>query len=113
MHQPGVFTAADISCLVIPDGCLGLPTLAALEQRISVIAVHENRNLMKNDLSALPWAPGQFHQVGNYSEAVGVIAAMRAGIDPASVRRPLAGTVVSKFAASRPEPESTRSPAVA
>src|SRR5207249_3122152 len=44
MNQPGVFTAADIACLIIPDGCLGLPTLAALEQGITVIAVHENRN---------------------------------------------------------------------
>lgn len=106
MNRPGVFTAADISSLVIPDGCLGLPTVAALEQGIPVIAVHENRNLMKNDLSRLPWAPGQFHRVGNYWEAVGVIAAMRAGVDPASVRRPLAETVVSKFAASGSEPES-------
>ena len=107
MNQPGVFTAADISCLVIPDGCLGLPTLAALEQGITVIAVEENRNLMKNDLSSLPWAPGQFHRVANYWEAVGVIAAARAGIDPASVRRPLADTVVSKSKVSRSEPEST------
>ena len=106
MNQSSVFTAADISCLVIPDCCLGLPTLAALEQGIPVIAVRENRNLMKNDLSKLPWASGQFHQVGNYWEAVGVIAAMRAGVDPASVRRPLAKTFVSKFVASRAEPES-------
>jgi len=106
MNRPGVFTASDISCLVIPDGCLGLPTLAALEQGIAVIAVHENRNLMKNDLSSLPWAPGQFHQVGNYWEAVGVIAAIRAGIDPAAVRRPLVATFVSKYEASRSEPES-------
>jgi hypothetical protein len=105
MNRPGVFTAADISCLVIPDGCLGLPTLAALEQGISVIAVNENRNLMKNDLSMLPWAPGQFHRVGNYWEAVGVIAAMRAGIDPASVRRPLAATFVTNFNDSRSETE--------
>ena len=101
MNQPSVFTAADISCLVIPDGCLGLPTLAALEQGIPVIAVSENRNLMKNDLSALPWVSGQFHRVNNYWEAVGVIAAMRAGIDPVSIRRPLAGTSVSKFTATK------------
>ena len=31
MRHPGVLTAADVSCLVIPDGCIGLPTLAALE----------------------------------------------------------------------------------
>src|SRR5262249_50160042 len=34
----GVVSAEDVSCLVIPDGCLGLPTLAALHQRIHVIA---------------------------------------------------------------------------
>ena len=113
MSQPGVFTAEDVSCLVIPDGCLGLPTLAALEQGVSVIAVHENRNLMQNDLSVFPWAPGQFHQVSNYWEAVGVIAAKRAGIDPLAVRRPLEETTVSEFTArtwksiSRSEPRGT------
>ena len=112
MSQPGVFTVEDVSCLVIPDGCLGLPTLAALEQGVSVIAVRENRSLMQNDLSVLPWAPGQFHQVSNYWEAVGVIAAKRAGIDPLAVRRPLDETTVSEFTArtwksiSRSEPRS-------
>ncbi len=106
MNHPSVFSAADISCLVIPDGCLGLPTLAALEQGITVIAVQENQNLMRNDLSALPWGAGQFHRVGNYWEAVGVIAAMRAGIDPASVRRPFKQTVVSAFCGSHSESAS-------
>ena len=58
IDHPGVFSAADVSCVVVPDGCLGLPVLAALEQRIALIAVRENRNLMKNDLASLPWAPG-------------------------------------------------------
>ena len=81
--------AEDVSCLVMPDGCLGLPTLAALRQGIPVIAVRENRNLMRNDLSALPWADGQFFLVENYWEATGVAAALRAGIDPGSARRPI------------------------
>ena len=38
--------AEDISCLIIPDGCIGLPTLAALENGIPVIAVKENKNYM-------------------------------------------------------------------
>ena len=97
MNQPDILKATDVSCLVIPDGCLGLPTLAALEQGIKVIAVGENRNQMKNDLSRLPWASGQFHRVENYWEVVGVVAALRAGIDPASVRRPLSRTMVSRF----------------
>jgi hypothetical protein len=61
-----------------------------------VIAVRENRNLMRNDLAALPWSPGQFHAVENYWEAAGVISALRAGIDPRSVRRPLSPTKVER-----------------
>jgi hypothetical protein len=89
MSHHSVLTASDVSCLVIPDGCLGLPTLAALEQGILVIAVRENRTVMKNDLSCLPWSPGQFHLVENYWEAAGVMSALKAGIDPRAVRRPL------------------------
>ena len=89
-----VLTASDVSCLVIPDGCLGLPTMAAVEQGIPVIAVEENKNIMGNDLFALPWAEGQFHRVANYWEAAGVVSCLRAGIDPCAVRRPLRKAVV-------------------
>ena len=102
MREPGVLTARDISCLVLPQGCLGLPTLAALEQGIPVIEVEENSNLMRNDLSALPWRQGQLHRVANYWEAAGVMAALKAGVSPASVRRPLTGVPVEKSSASIP-----------
>ena len=84
-----IISAKDVSCMVVPDGCLGLPTLAALEQGIKVIAVKENKNLMNNNLSDLPWRPGQFFRVENYWEAIGVLNAIRSGISPFSVRRPL------------------------
>jgi hypothetical protein len=87
-----VFSVEDVSCLIIPDGCLGLPTLAALEQSIPVIAVQENKNLMQNDLSRLPWKKGQFIVVANYLEAVGVMNALKAGITIESVRRPISHT---------------------
>ena len=103
MREPGVLTAHDVSCLVIPDGCLGLPTLAALEQGIRVIAVRENTNLMKNDLTALPWAQGQLHIVENYWEAAGVLLALKAGIDPMAVRRPLPAVAVEKTTAALTE----------
>ncbi len=96
LREPGVLTARDVSCLVLPQGCLGLPTLAALEQGITVIEVEENANLMRNDLSALPWRLGQFHRVANYWEAAGVMAALKAGVSPTSVRRPLAPVPVEK-----------------
>ena len=94
--QPEILTAADISCLVIPDGCVGLPTLAALEQGIAVIAVRENRNRMKNELKKLPFAPGKLFIVENYLEAVGIMTALKAGVTPSSVRRPLEETKVSQ-----------------
>ncbi len=87
--QSDALTAEDVDCLVIPDGCLGIPTLAALHQGIRVITVRESRNLMRNDLSTLPWAPGQLHVAENYWEAAGILAALKAGIDPASLRRPM------------------------
>ena len=94
MQRADVLTASNVSCLVIPDGCLGLPTLAALEQGIPVIAVRENTNLMRNDLAALPWAEGQFHSVASYLEAVGLMNALRVGLAPDSLRRPMARTPV-------------------
>ena len=97
VYDPAVIAAEDISCLVIPDGCVGLPTLAALLQGIPVIAVRNNTNLMQNDLRRLPFAPGQLWMVENYLEAAGLLAALRAGVHPASVSRPLAYTPVVAF----------------
>ena len=85
----GDIRAANISCLVIPDGCIGLPTLAALQHGIPVVAVRDDANRMDNDLEALPWRPAQFFKVENYLEAAGVVAALRAGISPRSTLRPL------------------------
>ncbi len=93
--QPGVLNAADIACLIIPNGCVGLPTLAALEQGIPVIAVRENHNRMKNDLEKLPFKPGKLFIVENYLEAVGIMTSLKAGVNPSAVRRPLAYTKVS------------------
>ena len=94
--RAGVLSAADISCLVIPDGCVGLPTLAALEQGIPVIAVKENKNRMQNKLEELPFESGKLFIVENYLEAVGVMNALKAGVAPESVRRPLNQTTVKE-----------------
>jgi hypothetical protein len=93
-NDPEVLAAEDISCLVIPDKCVGLPTLAALAQGIQVIAVCGNTNLMKNYLERLPFAPGRLWFVENYLEAAGVIAAMKVGVHPLTVKRPLDRTGV-------------------
>jgi hypothetical protein len=104
----GIISASDISCMVIPDGCIGLPTLAALEQEIPVIAVRENKNRMKNDLTKLPFKNGKLFIVDNYLEAVGVMTALKAGVTLSSVRRPLPDTKVicRSFAQASPDEKS-------
>lgn len=92
LGSSGLLTASDVSCLVIPSGCLGLPMLAAFEQGIPIIEVRENRNRMDNDLSRLSCGANRHFVVESYLEAVGVIAALRGGVAVDSVRRPLAGT---------------------
>ena len=82
-------TVEDLSCMVIPAGSLGIPTLAALGQGVPVISVRENENVMRNRLDVLPWKPGGYYEVESYWEAAGLVAALRIGLDPMSVRRPL------------------------
>ena len=88
-YDPSVITAEDVSALVIPDGCVGLPTLAAVEQGIPVVAVRSNTNLMRNDLKSLPFRAGQLHYAANYYEAAGILSAMKAGVAPATIARPM------------------------
>lgn len=86
------FTLEDISCMIIPDGCIGLPILACLENDIPIIAVKENRNLMKNDLREFPFKPGKLFIVDNYLEAVGVMISLKSGVASSAVRRPIEHT---------------------
>lgn len=83
----GLITASDISCLVTPDGCFGLPHLAAIEQGIPVIAVRDGQQTMKNNLENFPFA--SLHFADNYLEAAGILSALREGIDPTSIKEPL------------------------
>jgi len=73
----------DVSCLITPFGCVGRPHKACLERDIPIIAVRENSTCLNDPM------PDSFIIVENYLEAVGYIAAMRAGVHPSSVRRPI------------------------
>lgn len=86
--------AEDISCLIIPEGCLGLPTLAAIEHGIPVIAVKENKNYMKNNLEELPFKKGKLFIVESYLEAVGVMQLLKSGISIDSIKRPIKPTTL-------------------
>lgn len=92
--DPARLCAEDVSCLVVPDGCIGVPTLAAIEQGIPVVAVRGNTSLMRGDLGRLPFSRDRLWVVDNYLEAAGLLAALRAGVHPGAVRRPLAPTAL-------------------
>lgn len=95
--DPAVLAAEDISCLIVPNGCLGLPVIAALLQRIPVVVVTNNTSLMANDLSQLDFVDDdQVHFASSYCEAAGIALALRAGIDPSSTRRPLRFTTLRR-----------------
>ena len=85
-------TLEDVSCVVIPDGCIGLPTLACLENNIPLIVVRGNKNLMRNDLQKLPFKNNKLFFVDSYLEAVGIMTALKAGISPDVVKRPVKRT---------------------
>jgi len=98
---PGGGIGADsVSCLIVPDGVLGLPVLAALAQGIPVVVVTENKNLMRNDLRELFGAQaGVLNLVldaQNYLEAAGLCSLLKSGVDVATVRRPIARTSVER-----------------
>jgi len=94
LEHDALFSAKDVSCLIIPDGCIGLSILAAFEQGIPVIAVRENRNCMRNDLRRFSRGSDLLYIVDNYHEAAGVLLSLKAGISPKSVRRPLTHTQI-------------------
>ena len=93
-RSPGIvsyengFNAGDVSCMLIPDGCVGLPLLACKEQGIPVIAV-KNKNIMKNDLDELGFEHGKFFRADNYLEAVGIMRMLKEGIALDTVSRPI------------------------
>jgi len=96
-YDPSAIQVEDISCLIIPDGTVGLPTLAAMIQGIPVIAIRQNTNMMANDLNQLPFQPGKLFIVDNYLEAIGVMIAIKAGISMDSLQRPIARTKTKYF----------------
>jgi hypothetical protein len=44
---------------------------------------------MRNDLKSLPFRAGQLHYASNYYEAAGILSAMKAGVAPATIARPM------------------------
>ncbi|MFM7696537.1 MAG: DUF3326 domain-containing protein [Vulcanococcus sp.] len=84
--QPGDLAMGQVGALLAPAGALGgAAVLAAAERGIPVIAVH-NPCLLQVGAEALGL---QVLPAASYAEAAGLVLALREGISPAALRRPL------------------------
>lgn len=81
----------DVDVMISPYGCTGRPHIACRDRGIPIIVVRENQTVCNDEIL------GNCIIVENYWEAAGYVMAIRAGIDPTSVRRPLAKTCVKNF----------------
>ncbi|MCG8593752.1 MAG: DUF3326 domain-containing protein, partial [Kiloniellales bacterium] len=88
--QSDALTVADVDCLVLPEGCLGLPVMAAVAQGIPVIYVRDRENLARNPVAELAGPGAAVHLAENYLEAAGMVSALRGGISLGRRPMPLA-----------------------
>jgi hypothetical protein len=83
---PGDLAIGQVGALLAPAGALGgAAVLAAAERGIPVIAVH-NPSLLQVGAEALGL---EVLPAASYAEAAGLVLALREGISPAALRRPL------------------------
>lgn len=86
---PGDLRIGAVDAVVVPyAACGGIPALAAVRRGIPLVAVRENAVACAATPEALGLAG--VHVVATYLEAAGLLMALRSGIAPESVRRPLA-----------------------
>lgn len=94
LHKaPRIGRGLDVSrvdCLITPVGCVSYPHRTCLARGIPVIAVKENKTVLDDPM------PDEFIFVENYLEAAGLLVAMRVGVHPSSVRRPIKATTIKR-----------------
>lgn len=90
-HAPRLgtgLTNKDVDYLVTPMGCVGRPHQACMEAGIPIIAVRENKSVLKDPM------PEDWIYLDTYLEAAGFLMAQNIGLSVESVRRPLGPTIV-------------------
>ena len=84
----GVVNVNNLSAVVTPASCLGgIPALYAQKYGIPVIAVGENQTILKIDREVMGMT--NVVEARSYAEAAGLLLALKHGIHPESLSRPL------------------------
>lgn len=87
-NMAGDLSVDQLGAVVVPDGALGgEAVLACLERNVPLIAV-ENPSVLSVTADALGLSQNVLH-ASSYSEAAGLVLALREGLSPASLSRPL------------------------
>jgi len=87
-RRPETISVEDVGAVVVPASALGgLPILAAQLHDIPVIAVRENENIL--DVNNKKMRLENLIEVESYLEAAGLISALRHGLHPRSLKRPI------------------------
>ena len=87
-RQPGDLDAAQLGAVVVPEGALGgEAVLACVENNLPVVCV-ANPSVLSVSADALGLSQVVL-QASSYSEAAGLVLALREGLSPASLGRPL------------------------
>ncbi len=102
--KPGIVSAlpnlsvGDVRAIVMPESVVGnIPFFVALECGIPIILVRGNKTIF--DITparlGLQNQGREIYVVDNYMEAAGLLLALREGIDPAAITRPIAPVQVT------------------
>jgi hypothetical protein len=84
----GLINVRNLVAIVAPASCLGgVPVLFAQQYDLPVIAVHENATIL--DVTQEKLQLDNVIGVSSYAEAAGIILALKNGITPQSLSRPL------------------------
>lgn len=89
LKKPSDITIDDVEVLITPSDCLGsLPVISCIEKAIAVIAVKNNTTVLDVTAEKL----GIIEKIiisANYLEACGYITALKSGICPETILRPI------------------------
>lgn len=89
LRAADVINVNNVLAVVAPAGCLGgIPVLCAIDRGIPVIAVEANETILSVGGTALGIEEGVI-EARSYAEAAGLLLALRRGIAPDSLTRPL------------------------
>lgn len=87
-QTPGSLSVKDVSFLISPWGLYGEPHQLAIRNGIPLIYVRENQTIFNEK------QPEGAISVNNYLEAAGLVMALRGGVNPKSLTRPLVLPVI-------------------